>query len=542
MSFRSVTQVIGTPRSATVAPFGWALTEVLTPAERDIPHPDWPTVTEKHDRRIVTFDHEADSEARHTAQRDRAFTADVLSVANDDLRQAARVSGMRRDVLPSLEQVEKRRFELWLMSTVLLVGLTLGLVLLSMWSPEDMHRLLVNPVVRFGVLGLAVALSGYSVEKELNLRRLSRLLFDERLLTTALSSRLHEISALLDAGRAVNSTLELDRVLSSILTGATDLMPASSGSVMLLEGSELVVAAAAGNSEALGRRVAIGDGISGHVARTMEPLLINGKASSSLFPGLCARAQQVGSSLCVPLVERGELLGVLNLSAESVDEFSEYDLRAISLFAEQAAAAIGKARLYAQSQEQAQALAYAAAHDSLTGLANRLALDQGATGHEALLFLDLDGFKAVNDELGHAAGDDVLVAVAQRIRRHVSVRDVVARFGGDEFAILLHEVTDPGIAISVAERVLAAASEPLTIDGRTARVTGSIGIALPALTGTTLAVLLRQADQALYLAKADGKACIRLFDSSTVATRDGRLTSTLIPGPRDLRTVSVGEA
>lgn len=427
------------------------------------------------------------------------------------LQRAARVSGIRGDVLPSLEQVEKRRFELWLMSTVLLVGLTLGLALLSLWSPDDLHRLLIRPYVRYGVIGMAIALSAYSVEKEINLRRVSRLLFDERLLTTALSNRLHEISALLDAGRAVNSTLELDRVLASILAGATDLMQASSGSVMLVEGSELVVATSVGNSAAAGKRVAVGDGIAGHVARTREPLLINGTATASVFPGLETRLQQVGSSLCVPLLERGELLGVLNLSAADNDAFSEYDLRAISLFAEQAAAAISKARLYARSQEQAQALAYAASHDALTGLANRAALEEGAAGQHALLFLDLDGFKAVNDVLGHAAGDQVLVAVAQRLRGHVSARDLVARFGGDEFAILLHEVTDAAVALSVAERVLAAVSEPLVLGGYTARVTGSVGVALPGPGPMLLADLLKRADQALYQAKGAGKSCARVY-------------------------------
>ena len=457
-----------------------------------------------------------------------------------DLQHAARVSGMRRDVLPSLEQIEKRRFELWLMSTVLLVGLTLGLVLLSMWSPEDMHRLLVRPGVRFGVLGLAVVLSAYSVEKELNLRRVSRLLFDERLLTTALSNRLHEITTLLDAGRAVNSTLELDRVLSSILTGATDLMPADSGSVMLLEGSELVVAAAVGNDTLLGLRAAIGDGIAGHVARTKEPLLINGRATPSLFPGLEKRTLPVGSSLCVPLLERGELLGVLNLSAQGSGAFSEYDLRAVSLFAEQAAAAIGKARLYAQSQQQSQALAYAASHDSLTGLGNRVALEEAATGAQALLFLDLDGFKEVNDELGHAAGDEVLVTVAERIRSQVSARDLVVRFGGDEFAVLLDEATDPTIALTIAERVLVTLSAPMTVDGQSAFVTGSIGVAIPLPGGTPLTALLRQADKALYEAKADGKACIRLYGMRAVS--DLPRDQVTIPVPREARALRVGEA
>jgi diguanylate cyclase (GGDEF)-like protein len=431
-----------------------------------------------------------------------------------DIRRAARVSGMRGTDLPSLEQVERRRFELWLMSTVLLVGLTAALGLLTMWSPDDMHALLVKPGVRFGVVGLALATSLYSVEKERSLRRIARLLFDERLLTTALSSRLHEITTLLDAGRAVNSTLDLDRVLASILAGATDLMPASSGSVMLLEGTpggqELVVAAAAGNSSALGRRAAIGEGIAGHVARTLQPLLINGRATPALFPGLTTRSQDVGSALCVPLVERGELLGVLNLSSPAEGEFSEYDLRAVSLFAEQAAAAISKARLYARSQQQAADLAHAATHDSLTGLGNRTALQQRAKGDEALLFLDLDGFKEVNDMFGHAAGDEVLTTVAKRIAQHVSREDLVVRFGGDEFAILLHRVRDEATAAAIADRVRTSIDGPIAIAHTTVRVTASIGVAVPGPQGASLDSLLRDADRALYAAKDSGKACTRV--------------------------------
>jgi len=410
-----------------------------------------------------------------------------------ELQRAARSSGMRAGVLPSLEQVERRRFELRLISTGLLIALTAALGIISLWPAEEIHNLLARPAVRYGMFGLAVVLSAYSVEKERSLGRVSRLLVDERLLTTALSSRLHEITTLLDAGRAVNSTLELDRVLSSILTGATDLLPATQGTVMLLEDGQLVVAAEAGSEPVAELPDRFPDSVITQVVQSLQPLLVDSHERSTL---------------CVPLIERGRLVGVLNLVAPGEGQFSDYDLRAVSLFAEQAAAAIGKARLYEQSRIQAEQLSFAATHDTLTHLSNRAALAQRASlgKSETLMFLDLDGFKEVNDAHGHQVGDELLVIVGQRLLKCVSSRDLVSRYGGDEFAILLEGSVDAPTASRIAARVIEDLHRPVAVGDRQVTITVSVGIAVPGSERVHLDQLLQRADRALYEAKAQGKA------------------------------------
>ncbi|MBE7246007.1 MAG: EAL domain-containing protein [Actinomycetospora chiangmaiensis] len=153
-------------------------------------------------------------------------------------------------------------------------------------------------------------------------------------------------------------------------------------------------------------------------------------------------------------------------------------------------------------------------HDALTGLANRAmlwrCLGEGAANGEvaagtALLFLDLDGFKSVNDDLGHRAGDALLCQVAERLRRAVPDPGLVARFGGDEFGLLLPGRTGE-LAVSLAEGLLIELARPYAIEGQIPRtVTASIGIAF-AQAGTTADTMLREADCALYAAKAAGKA------------------------------------
>src|SRR5437867_8747870 len=160
--------------------------------------------------------------------------------ARDRIRREARVVGLRGFSTPSLEAVERRRLQLWVLAAFLLVSITVGAVVLSLWPGEPENVLLTLPVLRISILLLAVAFCAYAIEQELHLRRLAKLLMDERVLTTALSNRLHEVTLLLDAGKAMNAVLELPTVLETILSSATELLEATSGSVMLVEADELV--------------------------------------------------------------------------------------------------------------------------------------------------------------------------------------------------------------------------------------------------------------------------------------------------------------
>ena len=153
-------------------------------------------------------------------------------------------------------------------------------------------------------------------------------------------------------------------------------------------------------------------------------------------------------------------------------------------------------------------------HDALTGLANRKLLMartgelldelQVSDGRVALVLLDLDRFKDINDTLGHPVGDRVLQVVAARVQDAVRPGDLVARLGGDEFAILLHDLSDEATVIEVAERIRATLHEPISFDGTMVDLDASLGIALFPDHGDDFDQLHRRADVAMYVAKSSG--------------------------------------
>ena len=172
-------------------------------------------------------------------------------------------------------------------------------------------------------------------------------------------------------------------------------------------------------------------------------------------------------------------------------------------------------------KEAEQCIRYLANHDALTGLPNRahftqlLAEASAAARRDrrrfAVLFVDLDRFKIINDSLGHEAGDAMLQAAAARLRGSVRASDVVARLGGDEFVVLLKDVAEASIASKVAGNVLKALSEPVSIQGQDCTVSASIGICLHPDGEQEDQAVLRNADMAMYLAKQSGKNGYRLY-------------------------------
>ena len=183
-----------------------------------------------------------------------------------------------------------------------------------------------------------------------------------------------------------------------------------------------------------------------------------------------------------------------------------------------------------------QKLAYLAFHDQLTGLSNarhlrdRLGQALGRCHRRntscALLFMDLDGFKEVNDQYGHDAGDRLLQFVAQRLHEAVREYDTLARLGGDEFAVLLEDVSARQSLVEVAERVLAALKRPIPVSDGTVEVSASLGIATYPQAARGAEALLKAADVAMYEAKAEGPGCFRF--SSTPDEQERRSASRLI--------------
>jgi diguanylate cyclase (GGDEF)-like protein len=243
-------------------------------------------------------------------------------------------------------------------------------------------------------------------------------------------------------------------------------------------------------------------------------------------------AEGVRQAMISPLVGESGVIGTMTIANRLTEgtSFGEDDLRLLETLANQAAVALENGQLeqsLAELSRLKEQLRHQAYHDSLTSLANRAlfteqvearldAREPGVT--PVVLFLDLDDFKVVNDTMGHATGDLLLVAVAERIAGAVRADDLAARLGGDEFAILISDRSGLEEAITLAGRLIDALAAPFLVQGQEILVGTSIGIAAARLAGERSDELLRNADVAMYTAKASGKRRYAVFEPTMHAS------------------------
>ena len=272
-----------------------------------------------------------------------------------------------------------------------------------------------------------------------------------------------------------------------------------------------------GTGAVRGKRFGMGEGIAGRAAQRRQPVLVDEAETAALGTADLPKPMPARSTLAVPLLSRGRLIGVIvAIDRLKAGHFTNQDARLLLLLLEPAAVAIDNAMLLRKSEELS-------VTDDLTKLYNSRYLNSTLRREVerskryrtpvSLIFLDLDGFKTVNDQHGHLWGSRTLVEVGKVIASTVREIDVVSRFGGDEFTVILPQTGPEGAAI-IAERIRQRIAETtfLSTYGLQVKISASLGIASFPDHGQTKDDLLARADQAMYLVKGRGKNGVALAE------------------------------
>ncbi|ABO49880.1 diguanylate cyclase/phosphodiesterase with PAS/PAC and GAF sensor(s) [Desulforamulus reducens MI-1] len=334
------------------------------------------------------------------------------------------------------------------------------------------------------------------------------------------------LSSLHETTLALMNRLNLDELLKAIVTRSAELSGTDHGFIFLIDNnnpSELVLRFGTGTyKQMVGIRLKPGEGMVGTVWQTGEPLIVKDYSSwpgkSSIFSHI-----KIHGGIALPLKSEGKINGILGIIyIEKNQNLESNNLSLLTGFAQLASIALDNANLYQAAQQELaerkrieEILRYLAYHDSLTELPNRtlfndrlsMALNQAHRNKNklAVMFLDLDHFKKVNDTLGHDIGDQLLKGIAQRFSKLLRKGDTIARIGGDEFTILLHNITRAENASIVADKIIDTLANPWIIGNHEFHITTSIGIALYPDDGTDAESLLKNADAAMYQAKEMGR-------------------------------------
>ena len=346
--------------------------------------------------------------------------------------------------------------------------------------------------------------------------------------------RAQEVEGLLAAADQLNSALDPEEVLRRVVEIAADLMGVQRAGIVTNEGDHALrrYTLTDGVWSAEETRLSLNDSIAGRVIREGRPYRTDDFARAPLAYYPASGKGVPATALSVPIIGRdGRVLGSLNLfERHDSRPFSKGDERLAEGIAHYAAAALERASLIQELRQREERLRDLAVTDPLTGLPNRtlflnrvkkaLAGARRRSSGMAVLFLDLDGFKIVNDSLGHPRGDEFLRQIGQRLLASQRAKDTVARFGGDEFAVLLEDLNDGTEACDAAQRLIDELRRPL-VNGRHSALfaSASVGISYRgAPIGRCLPEdLIQEADIALYRAKERGKGRAIVFDPSMKA-------------------------
>ncbi len=300
--------------------------------------------------------------------------------------------------------------------------------------------------------------------------------------------------------------LDLPSVMQLVCNETLALVAADGAVVELVEGDDMVYRAAAGMGvEQLGLSLPRDSSLSGMcIAQNLAMICHDSEKDSRVNRAAC-RAVGVRSMVVVPLQHRGESVGVLKAMARTPNHFHDSDVRLLTMVTDVMAVAIYLALRFKRSELLRQAL-----RDPLTGLGNRALFMEQLQGlitmaarrgrRSALLLLDMDGLKRINDDDGHQAGDAALITLGERLRAAVRPGDVVARLGGDEFGVLLADIDD-AIAAQIVATITGAIAQPLQRGEKTLSISASLGMVLFPDAGTNAASLLDMADAAMYAQK-----------------------------------------
>ena len=353
---------------------------------------------------------------------------------------------------------------------------------------------------------LTASLEKFSPDNNDQSEHITHQLINNRSLLAMLKQQTDELDALKKLSINLTSSLDLPDVLDAVVSEAMRLIEnARDVNIFLYKNHKLSFGAALDADGTRNRPWAKprSDGLTYTVAREGEMTIVENMQAHHLFQNV--PTHWVGSIIGIPLKVGPTVMGVMNLSRSTIGGFSASELRLLSLLSDQAAVAISNASLHQMISRQAYS-------DTLTGLPNRRALDERLEEEVsaarrnnysfAVIMMDLDGFKAVNDTYGHTVGDDVLRLVFSQMARGVRTTDFLARYGGDELTLILSQ-TEMTSALIVSEKITEGMKKLKyrLPDGKRLKLGISGGIALFPVHARSGPDLLRAADAALYHAK-----------------------------------------